>query len=113
MHKQVNELQNRIDRFVAVSLLINDELLDADLSGLTDLFDQRERCLSDIQDSLSNGGVINDEQKILLSQQDEYTVSLINRLRGDLRKEIDRSNQGRRSRIAYSETSDSLYELTG
>ncbi len=113
MPKQVNELQNQIDRFVAVSLLINDELLDADLAGLTELFDQRERCLDAIQCSLQAGGLLSEDQKTLLSQQDEYTVCLIKRLRGDLRQEIDRSQQGRRSRQAYSESADSIYELTG
>jgi|GEM_PF-4722059 len=113
MHKQVNELQSQIDRFVAVSLLINDELLDADVSGLTELFDQRERCLNDIQDSITAGAQLTTDQRALLSQQDEYTVSLINRVRGDLRKDLDRSKQGRLSRRAYSDSPDSIYELTG
>ncbi len=113
MHKQANELQTQIDRFVAVSLLINDELLDADLAELTELFDQRERCLNEIQGSLEAGESLTDDQKSLLSQQDEYTVSLINRLRADLRRDLDRTNQGRLTRRAYSESSDSIYELTG
>jgi hypothetical protein len=113
MHKPVNELQTQIDRFVAVSLLINDELLDTDLSGLNELFDQRERCLNDIQSSLEAGAQLTGDQKALLSQQDEYTVSLINRLRADLRKDLDRTNQERLSRRAYTGTSDSIYELTG
>lgn len=110
---QVNTLQTQIDRFVAISLLINEELLDADLEGIGELFDQRERCLSEIQGFLDSGDRLSLAQKELLAQQDQYTQSLIGRLRHDLRKEVERSNQERKSRQIYSSQNKAHYELTG
>lgn len=110
---QADNLKTQIDRFVAISLLINEELLDADMEGIGELFDQRERSLGQIQACLDSGEKLSLAQKELLAQQDQYTQSLIGRLQHDLRREVERARQERKSRQAYGNSAEAHYELTG
>lgn len=106
-------LQPLVDRFVALSLLIDEELLGSEIEGLQELFDQRQKCLDQLQSSIQDGSDLSVEQKRLLAQQDEYTRTVIARLQGELRNDIGKQNLQRQSRHVYRNGKVPRYELTG
>ncbi|MBL8068649.1 MAG: hypothetical protein JNM28_09380 [Armatimonadetes bacterium] len=108
-----DELQHQVDRFVALSLLIDEELLGPDLDGLQELFSQRQKCLDRLQELTASGHDLTLKQKQILAQQDDYTQAVIQRLQTDLRLEAGQQSRRRQSRRAYSDEAKPHYELTG
>jgi hypothetical protein len=111
--EQVKNIDTLIDQFVAVSLIIHDELLTAEAAGIHDLFDCREQCLAKIQSELDQGAELTVIQRRRLADSDRETGRMIDRAKSELRREAGHSDRERSGRQTYKSSATPVYDLTG